>query len=193
MRRRSSGTITHVNKRIPAKSNAPTNQVWRARPPADCGSSATRAGARTVAGVATVTAPDSTAGADWATGGGCAAAGVSTVGAVVTIRGAGTSSGLAGVPAAVDSFDAITEGGWTGTTTGSLGREVVASIPVIGCAAGADEATAFSRCFVVTAAKPGIGLGSIAGTVSFCVDIAAAASLAGRTDATTAGCSHARS
>src|ERR1043166_6615498 len=170
--------------RTPARSSAAASQLRDVLPLLAWGSSATRAGASTVAGVLAAIVTDG-----WAAGLACAtagcsdAAGVSTVGAVAGSWIAGTSSGLAGVPAAADCLDATT-GGWDGTTIGSFAREVVASMPGTGCVAGLEEATVFCGTFVFAAATPGIGLGSIAGTISFCVDIAAAASLAGRTDAT---------
>src|SRR6202022_2163760 len=57
-RRRTSGTITHANKPMPARTNPPTRKVCESsfRLQEGCDHSRTRAGAKTVAGVAEATA-----------------------------------------------------------------------------------------------------------------------------------------
>src|ERR1700730_2806559 len=198
MRRRTSGIITQASKTIPVKTSATTRKLLKSIQRSNLSlsegrdQSPTRAGARTVAGVAdaaggaltvrsvadfsvsvaAVVVTTDCAGDDSATV-------VSTVGESVGTARAGTSSGLAGVPAAIKPREAIT--GAAAIAAGdSLACDVVASIPTItGAAAGLLKATL----------APGIGLGSIAGLGSICADMTAAACEAGAGEPASAGLS----
>ncbi len=215
-----SGRNTHPNKATPATTRPPTSNVCQSNR-LGCDNSCTWAGAKTVAGVAEAAAADAGAidiasageaiGFDSATaadsegiaeeaGEAAAVTGVSTTGDTAGTGTAGISSGFAGVPAAKDSLGMLAGGCKTVAGAGFSACDAVASIPAIAGVATGDavaEVCAFDSfaCSFFASTTPGMGLGSIAGLDSVCVDsIATAASVGGAGEVPSDGvCSQPRS